>query len=227
MNTARLTRIADASGLLAAGLVIAGFAASVAAGRAAVTLDSTRDEVARALADPVGAGLWAGIALESVGLLALVLFGAALAARLSGWIRYAIAGSAVTFAAISLAAMGAVGVYERLAGPGIDAAVAHAFVNLAGILYAGTWLIGALLLALVAASGLLGRWLASAAVAVAFLSVASITAPTSELAQVPAFLQLLWIAAASIALLRREPAAKVADRSSGQRRAAGHTAAEH
>lgn len=225
MKTARLSRIADASGLLTAGLVIVGFVASVAAGRAEVSLASTREEVAQALSDPVGAGLWAGIALESVGLLALVLFGAALAARLSGWIRYAVVGTAVTFAAVSLAAMGAVGVYERLAGPGVDAAVTHAFVNLAGILYAGTWLIGALLLTLVAASTLFGRWLASAAVTIAVFSIAGLIAPTSDLAQIPAFLQLLWIAAASIGLLRREPAGGGANQASRQRWTAGETAA--
>lgn len=205
MHSARLDRLADGSGLLATLLVIVGFVVSVAAGRAELTLASTREEVGRALAEPVGAGLWAGLALESVGLLAIAVFGAALAARVGGRIGYAVAGTAVTFTAVSLVAVGAIVAYERNAGSEVDAAVAHAFVTLAGVLYVGTWLIGAILLALAAASGVYRRWMSWSALAIAALSLAALLAPTNEAAQLPAFLQLLWLGAASIALLRRKP----------------------
>lgn len=203
MPTNRHTRLGDACGLVAAVFIVAGFVISAVSGRAAVTLGSSREEIAQALADPVGAGLWIGLAVESIGLLAVVLFGAALAARMTGWASFALTATATVYTAVSLAAMGAIGVYERQAGLAADPAVAHAFVSLAGILYAGTWLVGALLLALAAASGLFGRALTWIAAGVAFLSVAGTAVPESELAQIPPFLQLVWIGVASIVLIRR------------------------
>jgi hypothetical protein len=195
-----MTRLPAASGLFAAVAIIAGFIVSVAAGRAEVTLGSSAGEVAAALDEPAANGVYLGLGLETLGILAVVVFGAALASRLTGWLAHAVAGAAVTWSAVSVAALAAVALYERQAGTGLDPETARAFVGLAGILYAATWLVGGLLLALAgSAFGPLLRW---SAVAIAALSVTALAAPASEASQLPAFLQLLWLGAASVSLLR-------------------------
>jgi hypothetical protein len=201
-----MPRPVAASGLFAAVAIVAGFIVSVAAGRAEVTLASSASEVAAALEAPASTGVWVGLGLETLGLLAVVVFGAALASRLTGWTAYAVAGAAVTFSAVSLVAMAAVALYERQAGTGLDAETARAFVGLAGLLYAATWVAGGLLVAL--AGSAFGRALRWSAVVIAVLSVMALAAPASESAQLPAFLQLVWLGAASVALLR--PRATVA-----------------
>ena len=205
-----MPRLVAASGLFATVAIIAGLIVSVAAGRAEVTLASSAVEVAAALEAPAANGVWVGLGLETLGLLAVMVFGAALASRLTGWAAHAVAGSAVMFSTVSLVAMAAVGLCERQAGTGLDAETARAFVGLAGLLYTATWVAGGLLVALAGAA--FGRGLRWTATVIAALSVMALAAPASEAAQLPAFLQLLWIGAASVALLR--PTVAVARQSS-------------
>jgi hypothetical protein len=194
-----MPRLVAASGLFATVAIIAGLIVSVAAGRAEVTLASTASQVAAALDAPAAGGVWIGLGLETLGLLAIVVFGAGLASQLTGWTSHAVGGAAVTFSAVSLVAMAAVALYERQAGTGLDPETARAFVGLAGLLYAATWVAGGLLVAL--AGTAFGRGLRWSAAAIAVLSFMALAAPASETAQLPAFLQLLWIATASVALL--------------------------
>lgn len=203
-----MTRLPIASGLFAAVAIVAGFIVSAASGRAPVTLGSSTAEIAAALEEPAATGVWLGLGLEAAGLLAILVFGAALAERLTGWLAHAVAGAAVAWSAVSLVAIAAVALYERQAGTGIDPETARAFVGLAGLLYAATWLIGALLLAV--AGTVFGRVLRWSAVAIAVLSVMALAAPASETAQLPAFLQLVWIGSASAALLRGVAAPRMA-----------------
>lgn len=68
------------------------------------------------------------------------------------------------------------------------------------------WRIGAScgILYVVLQSGALSRWLGWGAAVIAVASLAAVAAPISGPAQLPAFLFLLWIVAASVVLMRRE-----------------------
>src|SRR5262245_7469093 len=74
-----MPRLVAASGLFSAVAIIAGLIVSVAAGRAELTLASSASEVAAALEAPAATGVWVGLGLETLGLLAVVVFGAAVA----------------------------------------------------------------------------------------------------------------------------------------------------
>ena len=208
-----LPRSTAASGAAAFVLILVGLVVSVAAGRPETTMSSSPGEIADALAQPAGAGVWIGVALEAAGVVAFVVFAALLVGghlgRGAG--REALAraafGCAVAFAAVSFVALAFGGLIGDLAGGPVDVPTAVLLNDLWGVTYAASWApCGAFLVLTGAAlwrTGRLPQPLLVAAVLVGLASFATVAAPSSGAGQAIGFLPWLWAAAASAVLLRR------------------------
>ena len=203
-----------ATGAIAFVLVVAGLALSVASGRPETTMSSSNAELMEALAQPAGAGVWIGVALEAAGIVAFVVFAALLvggagAARGDGrdLLARAAFGCAVAFAAVSFAALAFGGLIGDLAGGRVDLPTAALLNDLWGVLYAASWApCGAFLVLTGAAlwrTGRLPQPVLAAAVLIGLASFAAVAAPASSAGQAIGFLPWLWATAASVVLLRR------------------------
>ena len=213
MPSPSVSRPVAASGIAAFVLILAGLVISVAAGRPETTMSSSRGELVEALAQPAGAGVWIGTALEAAGLVAFVVFAALLvggpAVRDAGRAALAQAafGCAVAFAAVSFAALVFGGLIGDLAGEPVDVPTAVLLNDLWGALYAASWAPCGAFLVLTAAAlwrtTLLPQGLLVAALVVGALSFAAVAAPASSAGQAIGFLPWLWTTAASAVLVRR------------------------
>ncbi|HET7272859.1 MAG TPA: hypothetical protein VFI90_17435, partial [Rubrobacter sp.] len=165
-------------------------------------------------ANPASTGAWIGIYLEVLSVLFFIVFAARLWATLRraegdpGWLSLAAFGSALTFATMTFFAFALAAAAAYWAGHGLDAQISLALGQVGFAAYVLTWAVGALFMGAVAVvvlrSGALSRWLGWGAAVIAVASLAAVAAPISGPAQLPAFLFLLWIVAASIVLMRRE-----------------------
>jgi hypothetical protein len=207
-----IQRPVAASGAAATLLVITGLIVSVAAGRPETTLASSDAEIADALRDAAGSGVWAGVALESAGLLLLLVFAAGLA-RAAGDTIFARASvhAATAFVAVSLPALGAGALLADQAGPGADMAVAGVLNDLFGGLYAVSWAACGAFLVLIGialrSADALPRAMSIAAIVIGAASLVATAAPESEAGQAIGFLPWVWVVAASVVLVRRYAAA--------------------
>ena len=206
MSEHPVPRPAAACGIAAFVLIITGLVLSVAAGRPETTLASSPQEIAEAMVAPADAGVWVGVALGSLGLVAFLVFAAHLLEGRSGVARAAY-GAAVACVAISVVALMLGGLMGELAGGRVDARSAVLLNDLWGGMYAASWVpIGAfLVLAAVALwdGGRLPRPVLVAAAIIGAISIAAVAAPTSSFGQAVALLPWLWIVVAGALLLRR------------------------
>lgn len=203
-------RIGAACGILYVVLEITGLGFGIANSFAAVDLDSSKREIARAFANPAPTGAWIGIYLEVLSVLFFIVFTARLWATLRraegdpGWLSLAAFGSAMILAAMTLFAFSSAGAAAYWAGHGLQRSRSPS---------------GRLVSPLASSPGPSARyslrfvpqrfyerarWLGWSAGVIAVASLAAVAAQISGPAQLPAFLFLLWILVASIVLMRRE-----------------------
>jgi hypothetical protein len=220
-----LERAGAAAGVLYVVLVLVGVNAfpKGSSGVLAPAGDVARD-VAR---HPADAGFWTGILLEGAGLLLLMFFLARLWGVLRasepapGWLSLAAFGAGIVSVAVKLGSfpLGTVAYYE--AREGLDPALAATLVHANDIGFVMTWAVDGAFLAAVAAvvlrTGALPRWAGWTAAALAPLLLGSVIVATSESAQMPTALLLLWIVAVSVHLLRADSDAGRAARSTASR----------
>ena len=206
MSDHPIPRPAAACGIAAFVLILAGLVLSVAAGRPETTLASSPQEIADAMAVPADAGVWFGVALEALGLVAFLTFASYLLDGRSGAARAAL-GAAGAFVAISVVALVLGGLMGDLAGGRVDAGTAVLLNDVWGGMYAASWVpLGAfLVLAAVALwdGRRLPRPLLVAAAVIGVASIAAIVAPASSFGQAVGFLPWLWTVVAGALLVRR------------------------
>jgi hypothetical protein len=208
----RLNRLGASAGLLYVVLVLVGVNA-FPKGNAGIL--APRREIARDVAaHTADAGFWTGIFLEGLGLLVLIFFLARLWGLLrsaegrSGWLSMAALGAGLVSVAVKLASfpLGTVGFYEARSG-GLDPQLAATLIHANDISFVTTWAVDAVFLAATAAtalrSGALPRWAGWSAALIAPAMLVGVATATSESAQLPTALFLVWIVAVSIRLLRR------------------------
>jgi hypothetical protein len=193
-------------------LELGGTFLSMAGGKThGLTVGSSTADIARAIATPVGAGVWAGAYMELLSVGFFLAFAVWLAERLGGGML----GSIVRLAAAAsagggLGSLALMNVISYRAGHGMGMDVAKTLVTASEAIYVGTWFLTATLLA---AAGLLavraGRrsigWSALAIVAYTLVLTAVSFDGAGQFSQL---LYLLWVVVTSIALARgrREPA---------------------
>ena len=206
-------RFGAACGILFVVLEFVGFGMFASNSPIGFAVFPPRDEIARAIAQPVNTGTWVGFYLEALASFLLFVFVARLWARLRraegdpAWLAATALGAQVAWLAViavSLACQAAI--YAR-AGRGADVTAAMALIDLQTTTYMLTWPLMALFLGATAAvtlrTGALSRWLGWSAAGVATLMGVGLLAPTSLVSQLGEFLATFWIVAASIVLLRQ------------------------
>jgi len=181
-----------------------------------LTVGSSTAAISRAIATPVGAGVWAGAYMELLSVGFFLAFAVWLAERLGGGTL----GSIVRLAAAATAGGGVVSlafinVISYRAGHGMGMDVAKTLVTASEAVYVGTWIFTATLLA---AAGLLALRAGRRAIgwsAVAIVAYTLVLTPLSfdGAGQFSQLLYLAWVVVTSIVLgraTRERPAASVA-----------------
>jgi hypothetical protein len=197
-------------------LELGGTFLSMAAGKThGLTVGSSTAAIARAIATPVGAGVWAGAYMELLSVGFFLAFAVWIAARLGGGML----GSIVRLAAAAnagggLVSLALINVLSYRAGHGIGMDSAQTLVTASEAIYVGTWIFTATMLA---AAGILALRAGRRAIAWSALAIVAYTLVLTPLSfdgagQFSQLLYLAWVAGVSIALTRssREPARAVA-----------------
>jgi hypothetical protein len=206
MNT-RSDRLFAVCGILFVALQLGGTVLAMAAGKTHdLTIGSSTAGIARAIAHPVGGGVWAGAYMEMLSVCFFLAFAVWAAEGLGGGLL----GSVVKVAAaaaggggiVSLAIINAV---SYRAGHGMSLDVAKTLVTLGEAVYVATWFLNATLLA---AAGLLAlragrRLIAWSALAIVVYTLVLTPLSVDNAGQFSQILYLLWVVATSIALARR------------------------
>ena len=216
--TARLhDRWFAACGIAFVVLELGGTFLSMASGKTHdLTVGTSAAAISRAIATPVGTGVWAGAYMELLSVGFFLAFAVWLAERLGGGPL----GSIVRLAAAATAGGGLVSlafinVISYRAGHGMGMDVAKTLVTASEAVYVGTWIFTATLLA---ASGLLALRAGRRAIgwsAVAIVAYTLVLTPISfdGAGQFSQLLYLAWVVVTSIVLgraTRERPAASVA-----------------
>ena len=215
-------RLGAASGVLYVILELVGFSVGVAGGGMVLSLASTDQEIAKALAAPVGNAAWIGLYLEVLAFLFFIAFAGRLTTTLrqhegeAGWGSATVLGAGILFAVLSIASFAFQGAYDYRVGHGMDVQLASILVYLSSGTYTLSWAATALFAIAVGLTGIRTRavpgWLSWSSIMIGVLHLIGTAAPTSALAQMPPFLFLIWVVAATVVLWRRSggPAAATA-----------------
>jgi hypothetical protein len=180
-----------------------------------LTVGSSTAAIARAIATPVGAGVWAGAYMELLSVGFFLAFAVWLAERLGGGLL----GSIIRLAAAAnagggLVSLAFINVISYRAGHGMGMDVATTLVTASEAVYVATWLLTATLLA---AAGLLAlragrRGIGWSALAIVAFTLVFTPLSFDNAGQFSELLYFAWVVVTSIALARgsREPARAVA-----------------
>ncbi|HJQ75520.1 MAG TPA: hypothetical protein VJ814_11565 [Gaiellaceae bacterium] len=173
-----------------------------------LTVSSTTSDIAKALAHPVGTGVWIGAYLEIASVPFFLAFAVWAVERLGGGLL----GSTARLLAAANAGAGlvALAIGDAIsygAGRGMSVGVARALVTVNEAVYVSTWFVVAAFLAAVGTLALrAGRrivgWSALAIVAYTLVLTPIAVDGAGQFSQL---LWLVWIVGASVALVRREP----------------------
>jgi hypothetical protein len=176
-----------------------------------LTVGSSTADIARAIATPVGTGVWAGAYMELLSIGFFLAFAVWLAERLGGGML----GSIVRLAAAAgagggLGSLALINVLSYRAGHGMGMDDAKTLVTASEAIYVGTWIFTATLLA---AAGLLAlhagrRFMGWSALAIVAYTLVLTPLSFDNAGQFSQLLYLLWVVVTSVALARarREPA---------------------
>lgn len=207
---ARSDRLFALCGIVFVALQLGGTFLAMATGKTHdLTIGSSSSSIARAIAHPVGAGVWAGAYMEMLSVCFFLAFAVWAAERLGGGLL----GSIVKVAAAAavgggIVALAIINVISYRAGHGMSLDVAKTLVTAGEAVYVATWFLNATLLS---AAGLLAlragrRVIAWSALAIVVYTLALTPLSVDNAGQFSQILYLLWVAGTSIALARRRPA---------------------
>jgi hypothetical protein len=197
-------------------LELGGTFISMATGKThGLTVGSSTAAIGRAIATPVGTGVWAGAYMELLSVGFFLAFAVWLADRLGGGLF----GSILRLAAAAnagggLVSLALINVLSYRAGHGIGMDSAKTIVTTSEAIYVGTWIFTATMLA---AAGILALRVGRPVIAWSALAIVAYTLVFTPLSfdgagQFSQLLYLVGVVAVSIALTRggREPARAVA-----------------
>lgn len=197
-------------------LELGGTFLSMATGKThGLTVGSSTAAIGRAIATPVGTGVWAGAYMELLSVGFFLAFAVWLADRLGGGLFGSILRlAAAASAGGGLVSLALINVLSYRAGHGIGIDSAKTIVTADEAIYVGTWIFTATMLA---AAGILALRAGRPVIAWSALAIVAYTLVFTPLSfdgagQFSQLLYLAWVVAVSIALTRgsREPARAVA-----------------
>ena len=217
MNARLHDRLFALSGVLFVVLELGGAFVAMGTGKTHnLTISSTTSDIAKAIAHPVGAGVWVGAYMETVSVIFFLAFAVWATEKLGGGLLGSVARlAAAANAGAGLVALGIGNAISYQAASGMSVDTARALVTVNEAVYVGTWFVVA---GFLAAVGLLALRAGRSIIAWSALGIAAYTfilAPLSvdNLGQFSQMFWLLWVLGASIALARtprRAPAAALA-----------------
>ena len=208
---ARNDRLFALCGIAFVALQLGGTFLAMAVGKTHdLTIGSSSASIARAIAHPVGAGVWAGAYMEMLGVCFFLAFAVWAAERLGGGLLGSITKVAASAAAGGgVVALAIINVISYRAGHGMSLDVAKTLVATSEAVYVATWFLNATLLT---AAGLLAlrnglRLIAWSALAIVAYTLVLTPLSVDNAGQFSQLLYLLWIAGTSITLSRRSAVA--------------------
>jgi hypothetical protein len=206
-------RLFAACGIASVALVLVGSFVGSGGGQPSYTLSSSSAHIANELAKPVGLVGWAGAYMELLSVGFFLAFAVWASAKLGdGLLGMLARAAAVSYAALSVVALGVMDALAYRAGHGIGAQLGTALANLSSGIFIASWVLSAFFLL---AAGPLAlnsgrRVLGWSAIGIALLTLVVTPALVEHGGQVGYLLWLIWIVAASIALARGERARNAA-----------------
>jgi hypothetical protein len=211
MNERMHDRLFAASGIASVALLLAGVGIGATGGRQFATITSTPAEIADALATPAGPAVWAGAYVELLSFGCFLAFAVWACAKLGGGLLGQIARSAATsYATVSVASLAVMDTIAYRGGHGMGLQLGTALITLNEALFVVSWILSAFFLLAVGPLALqAGRRVVGWSAIVVAAAVLVVT-PLSldNVAQLVNLLWLLWVAVASIALVR-PPGARI------------------
>ena len=212
MTSRPLARLAAATGLAYAVLVVVGNDVIAGGGEGPFFTDPAAEVGAYVIAHPPTTATYAGAFVELLGLLCFVAFVAKLSCVLrraeggDGFLSVTGLGAGLLSAAVKIGSGPPALEALSRADERIDPQLAAALIDMNGIAFLLTFALDALMLAAAAAvvlhTGVLPRWLGIAAAVTAPLLLATV-AGAGAVPPVAMLLMLLWVAAVSVVLVRR------------------------
>jgi len=208
--TARLhDRFFALCGILFVVLELGGAFIAMGSGKThSLTISSTTADIAKAIAHPVGFGIWMGAYMEILSIVFFLAFAAWVTDKLGGGLLGSVA--RLIAAANAGGAIVSLGIGDALsygAGRGLTVPVAHGLVVVNEAAYVCSWFIVAGFLAAVGVLALRSGRRVTAWSAFAIVALTLVLTPLSvdNLGQFTQILWPIWVACVSIALVRREP----------------------
>jgi len=208
--TARLhDRFFALCGILFVVLELGGAFIAMGSGKThSLTISSTTADIAKAIAHPVGFGIWIGAYMEILSIVFFLAFAAWVTDKLGGGLLGSVA--RLIAAANAGGAIVSLGIGDALsygAGRGLTVPVAHGLVVVNEAAYVCSWFIVAGFLAAVGVLALRSGRRVTAWSAFAIVALTLVLTPLSvdNLGQFTQILWPIWVACVSIALVRREP----------------------
>ena len=207
MNERTQDRLFAAGGIASVVLMLAGVAIGAAGGRSFATISSSQAQIAKALARPAGAAVWAGAYIELLSFGCFLAFAVWACARLGGGLLGAVARTAATsYATLSIASLGVMDALQYRAGHGMGLQLGTTLITLNEAFFVGTWFLSAFFLLAVGPLALSSgrRALGCGALGTAALTLVLTAVSLDNLGQMANALWLIWIVWASISLTRGE-----------------------
>jgi hypothetical protein len=215
-----LRRLGAAAGLIYVLLAVVGNEVLGGGGEAPPINASAREIHDHILANPPTAKLWGALYVEVFALLLFIVFVSILYSVLRrsddehGFLSTTALGAGLVSVAVKMASIpAAVSVMYR-AQDGVEPALAAALIDMNNFSFTLTWTLQALLLGatavIVLRTSALPRWLGWSAAVIAPALLVGAATSTAEASFLPMMLNLIWIIAASITLVRQGGAPRAA-----------------
>jgi hypothetical protein len=173
-----------------------------------LTWTSSTRSIEAVFTHPATTTVWVGAYLELISMGLFLVFALWAARKLGGGLVGSIAaGFAVATVAVSMVSLALLDTEAYLAGHALPVETARTLVTLNGATFVATWFLTAFFLLALAPLALAAgrRVLGWSAAGIAALILVATAVDPGNLGQLAFTLSLVWIAGASIALLRREP----------------------
>lgn len=233
MSDRWLRRLGAAAGLAYVVLAVVGNEILAGGGEAPAVNAPAREIRDHLVANPAAAKFWSGLYVEVFGLLLFIVFVSVLHSVLRraegehGFLSTTALGAGLVSVAVKMASIPAAASAMYRAQDGMDPGLAAALIDINNFSFTLTWTLQALLLGttavIVLRTAALPRWLGWSAAVIAPALLVGAANSTAEASFLPMMLNLIWIIAASVTLVRQggEPRGVIAGRLPKSATAAG------
>lgn len=206
MNERIQDRLFAGFGLVSVALMLAAVAIGSTGGDTrTLTISSTPEQVAHALAKPAGSAAWIGAYIELLSFGCFLAFAIWACAKLGGGLLGQIAAAAATsYTTVSIASLAVMDALTYRAGKGMSVQLGSTIVTLNEALYVCTWFLAVFFLLAAGPLALSAgrRALGGSAIAIAAIMLVTTASSLDNIGQMAFMLWLAWIVFASLTLAR-------------------------